>query len=324
MSPEHRRLTHALLLSLLIHASLLGLTFGGQGMWRPGFGFPWQERRTEAPDLRVVVAPPQVTAAEPAVTPVAEPSQQAWVERSVASRTTPTPSASRAPIPQRTTAAIVPKVDRRAEANPRTDAPTGGAPAQTPLRGDRPGDTSPPSMPAPAVIAVAPTDETTWVAPATPVMPPPVIAAAPSVSIPETATPSLRDAGDAAPARIDQEAPDRAVEPAKLDPSKQEGQRQAEQLEAARQDVARQEAAQAKNAREEAARQEAARQEAERKDAERKEAERKEAERKEVARKEAERKEAERTQAERTETERKETERKEAERKEGERRVGER
>ena len=34
MSPERRRLTHALLLSLLIHALLLSLTFGGQG-----FGF---------------------------------------------------------------------------------------------------------------------------------------------------------------------------------------------------------------------------------------------------------------------------------------------
>src|SRR2546429_479757 len=80
MSPERRRLTHALLLSLLIHALLLSLTFGGQGLWLPGFGFPWQARRIEVPDLRVVVVPAQVTAAEPAVTPVAEPLQQARVE----------------------------------------------------------------------------------------------------------------------------------------------------------------------------------------------------------------------------------------------------
>ena len=40
MSPEHRRLTHALLLSLLIHTWLLSLTFGGQGLWLPGFSFP--------------------------------------------------------------------------------------------------------------------------------------------------------------------------------------------------------------------------------------------------------------------------------------------
>ena len=69
MSPERRRLTHALLLSLLIHALLLSLIFGGHGFWLPGFGFPWRERRIEVPDLRVVVVPAQVTAAEPAVTP---------------------------------------------------------------------------------------------------------------------------------------------------------------------------------------------------------------------------------------------------------------
>src|SRR5438552_3280592 len=65
-SPEHRRLTHALLLSLLIHALLLRLTFGGQELWLPGFGFAWRDGRIEAPDLRVVVVPAQVTAVEPA------------------------------------------------------------------------------------------------------------------------------------------------------------------------------------------------------------------------------------------------------------------
>ncbi len=69
MSAEHKRLTNALLLSLLIHTLLLSLTFGGQGRWLPGFGFPWQDRRIEAPDLRVVVVSPQVTGAEPAATP---------------------------------------------------------------------------------------------------------------------------------------------------------------------------------------------------------------------------------------------------------------
>src|SRR5260370_452463 len=113
MSPERRRLTYALLLSLLIHAWLLSLTFGGQGLWFPGFGFPWRDRRIEAPDLRVVVVPAQVTAEEPAVTPVAEPLQQARVEQLVGSRPARTPLVSRAPTPQRTAAAIVP------EANPR-------------------------------------------------------------------------------------------------------------------------------------------------------------------------------------------------------------
>ena len=131
MSPERRRLTHALLLSLLIHTLLLSLTFGGQGLWLPGFGFPWQDRRIEVPDLRVVVVPAQVTAAEPAVTPVAEPLQQAWVEQPVASGPALTPSVSRAPTPRRTAAAIVPEANPRAEANPRTDAATGAAPAKS-------------------------------------------------------------------------------------------------------------------------------------------------------------------------------------------------
>jgi len=254
MSLEHRRLTHALLLSLLIHALLLSLTFGGQGLWLPGFGFPWQDRRIEATDLRVVVVPAQGTAAEPAVTPVAKPLQQARVEQPVASGPARTPSVSRAPTPPATAAAIMPEVASRAEANPRADAATGAAAAQMPPRSDRPGDTAPPPIPAPAVIALARTDEATWVVPATPAMPSPVIEAAPSASSLGTATPSLRDAGDAARARIHQEARERAVDLPKVDPSKQEGQRQAEQLEAARQDAAGQEAARAENARREAER----------------------------------------------------------------------
>jgi hypothetical protein len=259
MSPEYRRLAHALLLSLLIHTLLLSLTFGGWRLWLPGFGFPWQDRRLEAPELRVVVVPAQVTAVEPEVTPVAEPLQQAWVAQPVAGRPALTPSVSHAPTPRRSAAAIMPEANPRAEANPRTDAATGAAPAQAPLRSDRPGDTAPPPISAPAVIALARTDEATSVAPATPAMQTPIIAAAPSVPIPEPAMPSLRDTGDAARARIDQDAEERAVELPKVDPSKQEGQRQAEQLEAARQDAARQEAARAENARLEAERQEAAR-----------------------------------------------------------------
>ena len=99
MSPEHRRLAVALLLSLLIHSLLLNLTFGGQGSWLPGFGFPWQDRRIEAPDLRVVVVPARVTAVEPTVTPVAEPMQQALGEQPVANM--PTPSVSGATIARR-------------------------------------------------------------------------------------------------------------------------------------------------------------------------------------------------------------------------------
>jgi hypothetical protein len=343
MSPEHSRLTYALLLSLLIHTLLLSLTFGGQGLWLPGFGFPWRDRRIEAPDLRVVVVPPQVTAAEPAVAPAAEPLPQVRVEQPVASGSALAPSVSSARTPRRTTAAIMPEANPRADANPRTAAAPGAAPAQTPLRGDRPGDTAPPPIPAPAVIAVAPNDEATWAVAATPPMPTPVIVTTPSVSIPETAIPPQRDAGDAARARIDQEVGERAVEIARLDRSKQEGQRQAEQLEAARQDAARQEAARAENARLEAERQEAARQadlreaarqvtarheaallEAARLDAERQNAARQAADLQEAARQLAVRHEAERQEAARQETERRDAERKDAERKDAERKDAER
>src|SRR6266567_4072492 len=258
MSPEHRRLTHSLLLSLLIHALLLRLTFGGQGLSLPGFGFPWQDRRIEAPDLRVALVPAPVTATEPAVTPGAEPLQQAQVEQSVARGPALTPSVSRAPTTVRLAPAVVseanPKAegDSRSEAKPRTQgkrrpdakqrtaAATAAAPAKAPLRADRSGDAAPPRISAPDVIALERTDEDTWVVPATPAMPPPVIAAAPSASSTETAAPSPPDAGDAAGARIDQEARERA-----------EGQRQAE-LESARQDVARDEVARAESARLEA------------------------------------------------------------------------
>jgi len=57
MTAEHRRLTYALLLSLLTHALLLALTFGDEGFWLPGFRLPWQDERTDASDLRLVLVP---------------------------------------------------------------------------------------------------------------------------------------------------------------------------------------------------------------------------------------------------------------------------
>ena len=147
MSPERRRLSHALLLSLLIHTLLLNLVFDGQGTGLLGFRFPWQDRRIEVPDLRLVLVPAQVAGAESAVAPVAEPLLQAWVEQHVAGGPVLTPSVPPAPTPGRTAAAIVPEANPRAEANRRTDAATGAAPAESPLRADRPGDTAPPPIP---------------------------------------------------------------------------------------------------------------------------------------------------------------------------------
>ncbi|HRD98444.1 MAG TPA: hypothetical protein PLA97_18840, partial [Rubrivivax sp.] len=66
-APERRSLAIALLGSLLFHLLLLSLTFGGQGPGLPGIGLPWQERRIEAPDLHVVIAPAPPAAEVPAV-----------------------------------------------------------------------------------------------------------------------------------------------------------------------------------------------------------------------------------------------------------------
>jgi len=96
-SPERRRLTLALLFSLLIHTVLLSLIFGGAG-WLPGFAFPWQDRRIAVPDLRVALVPAQVTAAEPAGASAAEDLQQESVEQPVTSgRRRPHPRPVRRP-----------------------------------------------------------------------------------------------------------------------------------------------------------------------------------------------------------------------------------
>ena len=250
MNPEYWRLTPALLLSLLMHALLLTLTFGGQGLW-PGFGFPWQPRRIEAPDLRVVVVPGQVTAAESL--------PQTPVEQTVASGPLPTPSISAASAQRRPASAITVHAKPKAEAKPTTDAAAVSAPPEMPLRADRPGDTAPAPNPAPTVIAATPKEE---VAVANPPPPTPAIVDAPSDPSPEVGMPSLRDAGNAAQSRLDQEASERAADRAKLDAFNQEEQRQAAQRQIAQQDAARQEAAQAMNAQREAARAEAARVEA--------------------------------------------------------------
>jgi TonB family protein len=311
MSAEHKQLTLALLLSLLFHAWVMSLALGGWRVWLPGLGFPW-DRPIEAPALRVVVVPP-VTAVEPPVTPLAEPLQQALVEQPVASVPAPTRSVSRAPTPRRTTAAIVPQANPKAEAGSRTEAATSVTSSEAPVVTERPGDIAPPPLPTPPVIALSRIDEPRWVVPATPAMlPTPVMEAVPTVSNQETAMPSPRDAGVATPARSDQAASARAVESAKVEASKQEEQRKAEQLEATRQEAAQAEKARVEAERAEAARVEAARAEAARVEAARVEAARVEAARVEAARVEAARVEAARVEAARIEAARIEAARVEA------------
>src|SRR6478735_6993984 len=118
MSAERRQLPYALLLSLLIHALLLSLTFGGQG-WLPGFGFFWQDRRIEATDLSVVLVPAQITAAEPGARSSVNGPMQASIGQPVAGESAPTPPASPAPTLRRKAEAIVPKAKRTPRAKPK-------------------------------------------------------------------------------------------------------------------------------------------------------------------------------------------------------------
>ena len=274
MSAERRRQTLALLLSLLVHALLLSLIFGGEGLGPPGFVFPWRERRIEAPTLRVMLVPRRLEASEPL--------QKVPVERSAADGRSARRSVPPAVILRPAAVAIKPEASPRASVNQTTEAGTGVAPARraTP-RVDPSGDAVPPAIPAPPVISVARADAAAELVPAPPAVPAPAVAAVPSTSNPLTADQPLRDTGDA--------ERERAAELAELDRARQEARQQAEELEAARLEAARHELVRAEAARlqaerEAAAREEAARQEVSRQDAARQEAARLEAEREEVAR----------------------------------------
>ena len=311
MSAERRRLPLALLLSLLIHALLLSLTFSGQKLGLPGFAFPWKERRIEAPDLYVVLMPAKVTAAEPAEssrapgTLVEEPPKQASIKQSVAGAPTVVPPRFTAPILPRQAEAIALKSTteptKRIEPAPdlAISAVPAAVPAKTPLRSEVTSDAASTPVPAPVVIAVERTDAATFAVPPPSPVPTPVIAVAPSAPItpsPATVMPTLRDAGEALQKRADAEVRERAVEVAKPDATEREAERrrQADQLEATRVEVAQLEAA-----RQDAARVDAARTEAQSKETARQTATQLETQRQELARDAAVRVEAQRQDASR-------------------------
>ena len=270
MSSERWRMASSLLLSLLIHGSLLSLTFGGKGLGLPGLRFPWQERRIEVPALRVVLVPTHVTAAEPAIISVAPPLQQASIEPPVAGERAPTPPTSPAPLRGRALK-IVPAATPKAEAKPERNAVAPAAPAKAPTRGES-RHAVPAKIPKTAAIDVPPSGRPKLVVPPLPTGPD-VITAAPSASSPETVMPAHRDPGDLARERIGQDVRERAAALAK----------QADKLEAARVEAAKREG----DLREEAARVEAARAEAQREEAAQLAAVRLEAERQDAARQEA-------------------------------------
>ena len=133
---ERRRLAVALLLSLLTHALLLSLTFDAQELGLPGLALPWRDRRIEVPELRVVLAPAQVTAAKSATPPVAKPLPPASTEPPVAVGPTLARSASPAAPPPPTTDAAVPMAEPTAQAVPQAIVATDEAAANAPSRPD--------------------------------------------------------------------------------------------------------------------------------------------------------------------------------------------
>jgi hypothetical protein len=270
MSSERWRMGSSLLISLLIHGLLLSLTFGDQVLGLPGLGFPWQERRVQVPEFRLVLVPARITNAVPAVNSVAGPAQQASIEPPVAGGSAPTPPASPAPLRGRALE-IVPAAKPKAEVRPARNAVAPATPAKASTRSRESRHAVPAKIPKTAAIDVAPPSSPKQVVPRTPTGPD-VITAGPNAWSPETVMPAHPDPGDLARERIDQEVRERASAFAK----------QADQLEAARVESAKREA----DLREEAARVDAARLEAKREEAARLAAARLEAERQEAARQE--------------------------------------
>ena len=113
---QRERLAYALSLSLFVHAVLLGLTVIGQGLGLPSFGFFWQERRFEEPELRVSLVPVPFPPTELVVAPP-ESSLPLQVDRSGSGSPAPATAASPSPSPKEFVAAIVPESEPEAEAH---------------------------------------------------------------------------------------------------------------------------------------------------------------------------------------------------------------
>src|SRR6185437_9520312 len=212
---ERSRLAPALLLSLLIHVLLLGLTFDGQA-WVGGLGSLWQVRKNDGPDLRVLLVPPD-TATHHDAALLAKQRQQTIVDQPAASSAPSTPPASPAPTPGSFAVGIVPGASATAssqsepvatsteaakpaivpearrdlvqpkpkagpEARRSRPAVVAGASSGKPrVRADRSRDAVVTSAP-PDVIALERSDEATWTVPVTPTEPDVAIAAAPGIA----------------------------------------------------------------------------------------------------------------------------------------------
>ncbi|MGQ3096022.1 MAG: hypothetical protein ACT6RP_21410, partial [Roseateles sp.] len=207
----------ALLISLLLHALLLSLSFGGAGVGLPGLALPWQTRRAEVPNLRIVLAAPRPV---PAMAPAPPPALP------ITRPTTPAGSAEPSAPPAR--------------GAPADEAPPHDVPPPAPQF------LAAPAVPAaPAVIAVDKPGATTWAVPTALPASAPVIAALAAASSP--ALTPLRQASDTPRLHLDREATERAAELAQLDrahrDTEQQARQQTERFAAAQAEAERAEAA---------------------------------------------------------------------------------
>jgi len=273
---DRKRFALSFLLSLLIHALLLNLTFGGKGLGLPGFNFPWNERRIEAPELLLVLIPTLVESQRPLPpAPVRRTVPDGSALESTKQRTEP-----RKPSASATLAEVIPGTELRPARRAASTPPAKRASSS----GERSARPTASAKSARRDVVRAP--------PVTPVSP------APSAAPP-------RPSATAA-------ASDRIVKLPELERPKPTEQPNAEVLETAREEAANLAAKQAESARRDAERQEAkqreiaqqrealearARAEVARLEAERREAERDAEARKDAARRAAARLEAERQEA---------------------------
>jgi hypothetical protein len=272
---QRRRMRTALVLSLVIHALLLSLSFGGQGFGLPGLELPWREKRLEADDLHVILMPAQVTPAPVALTqPVVASAAKVDIAQPAAEKLAAVAPPPPPPPPPPTPAPEMMAVDRSDTAILAVPPP----PAPSPP----PPATAVPSAPSPESVASAPQD------------------AAEAVQKQAEREARERAMELARLERVKQEDKQR-------DEKKQEDKRRVERQQ---EEKRREEQKQADLA--EAARQATARQEAERQQSERMQAERQEAERVAAARQAAIRQEGERIEAARLEAERQAAARQEA------------
>jgi len=247
MVGERRRLTLPLLLSLLVHILLLGLTFGGQGVGLPGFSFPWQDRRTEAPELSLVLVPPRTTATEtaaaaPAATVPVDPNHSASTERPAAGVTATVPSQPPVPAPPRAVADTRPAESSTTVVTSQAAVPASRpdpTDAAAPLKAGQPDAGLPAPTSEPVATALEQSPESNWVVPPAPPRPATVIASASAASSPKNLPPGQRNADEEAEKLIDPGVREPSVDSLQTDRAQQEAQRRTEPRAAARQEAER-------------------------------------------------------------------------------------